>query len=155
MTTLENIQVWRENGLIIVFTNGCFDLLHSGHLSLLQAAANLGDKLVVGLNSDASIQRLKGPERPVRPLHERQQLLEALRVVDAVIPFEEDTPLELIKKITPSVLVKGGDYTLSDVVGADWLSQHGGKTVIVPLVPNQSTTQIILSMRDIGNPEKP
>ena len=155
MTTLENIQVWRENGLRIVFTNGCFDLLHSGHLSLLQAAANLGDKLVVGLNSDASIQRLKGPERPVRPLHERQQLLEALRVVDAVIPFEEDTPLELIKKITPSVLVKGGDYTLSEVVGADWLSQHGGKTVIVPLVPNQSTTQIILSMRDIGNPEKP
>lgn len=155
MTTLENIQVWRENGLRIVFTNGCFDLLHSGHLSLLQAAANLGDKLVVGLNSDASIQRLKGPERPVRPLHERQQLLEALRVVDAVIPFEEDTPLELIKKITPSVLVKGGDYTLSEVVGADWLSQHGGRTVIVPLVPNQSTTQIILSMRDIGNPEKP
>jgi rfaE bifunctional protein nucleotidyltransferase chain/domain len=153
MTPLETIQAWKANGLRIVFTNGCFDLLHSGHLSLLQAAANLGDKLVVGLNSDASIQRLKGPERPIRSLYERRLLLEALKMVDAVIPFEEDTPLELIKKITPSVLVKGGDYSPSEVVGADWLSQHGGKTVIVPLVPNQSTTQIIQSMKEKGMPK--
>lgn len=147
---LETVETWKANGLRIVFTNGCFDLLHSGHIRLLEAASKLGDKLVVGLNSDNSIQRLKGPERPIRPLHERKLLLEALRMVDAVIPFEEDTPLELIKKIKPLVLVKGGDYTLTEVVGADWISQYGGKTILVPLVPNQSTTQIIQFMKEKG-----
>jgi len=151
MTIPKKVQTWKANGLRIVFTNGCFDLLHSGHLSLLEAASKLGDKLVVGLNSDASIQRLKGPERPVRPLQERKLLLEALRMVDAVIPFEEDTPLELIKKITPSVLVKGGDYSLSEIVGADWIKQNGGEIVVVPLVPNQSTTKIIQFMKEKGN----
>ena len=146
----DSVQTWKSNGMRIVFTNGCFDLLHSGHLSLLEAASKLGDKLIVGLNSDASIQRLKGPERPIRPLHERQVLLEALRMVDAVIPFDEDTPLELIQALKPAVLVKGGDYSLSQVVGADYIRQYGGETILIPLVPKQSTTHIIQHMKEMG-----
>jgi D-beta-D-heptose 7-phosphate kinase/D-beta-D-heptose 1-phosphate adenosyltransferase len=148
MAFLETIDLWKQNGLRIVFTNGCFDLLHSGHLSLLEAASKLGDKLVVGLNSDDSIRRLKGLSRPIRPLQERQKLLEALRVVDMVIPFEEDTPLELIRSLNPQVLVKGGDYLATDVVGADFIKKNGGEIVIVPLIPNQSTTQILKSISE-------
>ncbi|MFZ9701145.1 MAG: D-glycero-beta-D-manno-heptose 1-phosphate adenylyltransferase [Flavobacteriales bacterium] len=148
MAFLETIDLWKQNGLRIVFTNGCFDLLHSGHLSLLEAASKLGDKLVVGLNSDDSIRRLKGLSRPIRPLQERQKLLEALRVVDMVIPFEEDTPLELIRNLNPQVLVKGGDYLATDVVGADFIKKNGGEIVIVPLIPNQSTTQILKSISE-------
>jgi rfaE bifunctional protein nucleotidyltransferase chain/domain len=148
MAFLETIDLWKQNGLRIVFTNGCFDLLHSGHLSLLEAASKLGDKLVVGLNSDDSIRRLKGLSRPIRPLQERQKLLEALRVVDMVIPFEEDTPLELIRNLNPQVLVKGGDYLPTDVVGADFIKKNGGEIVIVPLIPNQSTTQILKSISE-------
>jgi rfaE bifunctional protein nucleotidyltransferase chain/domain len=144
----KTIENWKKNGLRIVFTNGCFDLLHSGHLSLLEAASKLGDKLVVGLNSDDSIRRLKGLSRPIRPLQERQKLLEALRVVDMVIPFEEDTPLELIRNLNPKVLVKGGDYLATDVVGADFIKKNGGEIVIVPLIPNQSTTQILKSISE-------
>jgi D-beta-D-heptose 7-phosphate kinase/D-beta-D-heptose 1-phosphate adenosyltransferase len=144
----KTIENWKKNGLRIVFTNGCFDLLHSGHLSLLEAASKLGDKLVVGLNSDDSIRRLKGLSRPIRPLQERQKLLEALRVVDMVIPFEEDTPLELIRNLNPQVLVKGGDYLPTDVVGADFIKKNGGEIVIVPLIPNQSTTQILKSISE-------
>jgi len=148
MAFLETIDLWKQNGLRIVFTNGCFDLLHSGHLSLLEAASKLGDKLVVGLNSDDSIRRLKGLSRPIRPLQERQKLLEALRVVDMVIPFEEDTPLELIRNLNPQVLVKGGDYLATDVVGADFIKKNGGEIVIVPLIPNHSTTQILRSITE-------
>ena len=148
MAFLETIDLWKQNGLRIVFTNGCFDLLHSGHLSLLEAASKLGDKLVVGLNSDDSVRRLKGLSRPIRPLQERQKLLEALRVVDMVIPFEEDTPLELIRSLNPQVLVKGGDYLATDVVGADFIKKNGGEIVIVPLIPNQSTTQILKSISE-------
>jgi D-beta-D-heptose 7-phosphate kinase/D-beta-D-heptose 1-phosphate adenosyltransferase len=148
MAFLETIDLWKQNGLRIVFTNGCFDLLHSGHLSLLEAASKLGDKLVVGLNSDDSIRRLKGLSRPIRPLQERQKLLEALRVVDMVIPFEEDTPLELIRSLNPQVLVKGGDYLATDVVGADFIKKNGGEIVIVPLIPNHSTTQILRSITE-------
>ena len=148
MAFLETIDLWKQNGLRIVFTNGCFDLLHSGHLSLLEAASKLGDKLVVGLNSDDSIRRLKGLSRPIRPLQERQKLLEALRVVDMVIPFEEDTPLELILNLNTQVLVKGGDYLATDVVGADFIKKNGGEIVIVPLIPNQSTTQILKSISE-------
>jgi len=148
MAFLETIDLWKQNGLRIVFTNGCFDLLHSGHLSLLEAASKLGDKLVVGLNSDDSVRRLKGLSRPIRPLQERQKLLEALRVVDMVIPFEEDTPLELIRSLNPQVLVKGGDYLATDVVGADFIKKNGGEIVIVPLIPNHSTTQILRSITE-------
>ncbi|MDA0930519.1 MAG: D-glycero-beta-D-manno-heptose 1-phosphate adenylyltransferase [Bacteroidetes bacterium] len=148
MAFLETIDLWKQNGLRIVFTNGCFDLLHSGHLSLLEAASKLGDKLVVGLNSDDSVRRLKGLSRPIRPLQERQKLLEALRVVDMVIPFEEDTPLELIRNLNPQVLVKGGDYLATDVVGADFIKKNGGEIVIVPLIPNHSTTQILRSITE-------
>lgn len=148
MAFLETIDLWKQNGLRIVFTNGCFDLLHSGHLSLLEAASKFGDKLVVGLNSDDSVRRLKGLSRPIRPLQERQKLLEALRVVDMVIPFEEDTPLELIRNLNPQVLVKGGDYLATDVVGADFIKKNGGEIVIVPLIPNHSTTQILRSITE-------
>jgi D-beta-D-heptose 7-phosphate kinase/D-beta-D-heptose 1-phosphate adenosyltransferase len=131
----------------LVFTNGVFDLLHPGHVDVLLAARRAGDALIVGLNSDASVKRLKGPERPVRTLPERSYVLAALAMVDAVVPFEADTPLELILHLRPDVLVKGGDYTIESVVGAREARSWGGETLIVPLTPNQSTTSIIERLR--------
>ena len=120
-----------------VFTNGCFDLLHPGHLHLLREARKLGDLLIVGINSDASVKRLKGPGRPVQALDIRMRQLAELSEVDVIIPFEEDTPLELIRIIRPDVLVKGGDYTAAAVVGHDIVRE----VVIIPLLPGYSTTQ--------------
>lgn len=131
----------------VVFTNGVFDLLHPGHVDVLLAARRAGDALVVGLNSDASVRRLKGPERPVRSLAERSYILAALGMVDAVVPFEADTPLDLILHLRPDVLVKGGDYSVETVVGAREVREWGGETLIVPLTPNQSTTSIIERLR--------
>ncbi|MGN0351047.1 MAG: D-glycero-beta-D-manno-heptose 1-phosphate adenylyltransferase [Roseburia sp.] len=127
----------------IVFTNGCFDILHVGHIRYLQEAAKLGGILVVGLNSDASVKRLKGPERPINSELERAEMLCALGFVDYVVIFEEDTPLELIKKIQPDVLVKGGDYTNEYVVGTSEVEGRGGKLVLIPFVEGKSTTNII------------
>ena len=140
----------RQNGRL-VFTNGVFDLLHPGHIDVLLAARRAGDALVVGVNSDASVKRLKGPARPVRTLEERSYVLAALAMVDAVVPFETDTPLELILHLRPDVIVKGGDYTVETVVGAREVRGWGGEALIVPLTPNQSTTSIIERLRGNRN----
>lgn len=127
----------------IVFTNGCFDILHLGHVHYLSAAKDLGDILVIGLNSDDSVKRLKGENRPINTQYARALLLAALQFVDFVIVFDEDTPLNLIQQITPHVLVKGGDYKIEDVVGADWVMAHGGKVEIVDFVEGYSSTNLI------------
>ena len=131
----------------VVFTNGVFDLLHPGHVDVLRAAREQGDALIVGLNSDASVRRLKGPERPVRTEAERAYVLAALRCVDVVTVFDEDTPLELVRAILPDVIVKGGDYTEDTVVGAREVRARGGDVVIVPLTPGQSPTSILEKLR--------
>lgn len=127
----------------IVFTNGCFDVLHFGHVYYLQRAKELGDLLVVGLNSDASVRRLKGESRPVNGEKERAYVLAALSFVDYVVVFEEDTPENLIKIVKPNVLVKGGDYQLSNIVGADFVQQNGGTVTTIPFVEGYSSTRII------------
>lgn len=142
-------------GATIVFTNGVFDLLHRGHVAYLEQSRALGDCLVVGVNSDASVRRLKGPERPVNPLEDRAAVLAALRAVDWVVPFEEDTPLALIEALTPSILVKGGDYRPDDIVGAEWVRSHGGQVVVAELVKGKSTTDIILRLRPGGASSPP
>ena len=131
----------------LVFTNGVFDLLHPGHISVLFEARQQGDALIVGLNSDASVRRLKGESRPVRAEDERAIVLAALGMVDAVVIFEQDTPLELIRALEPDVLVKGGDYTEATVVGAPDVRARGGRVVIVPLTPGHSTTAIVEKLR--------
>ena len=131
----------------VVFTNGVFDLLHPGHIDVLVAARAQGDGLIVGLNSDASVGRLKGPTRPVRTAAERAYVLAALEAVDVVVVFDDDTPLELVRRLTPSVIVKGGDYSPDTVVGAAEVRASGGEVVIVPLTPGQSTTAIIEKLR--------
>jgi D-beta-D-heptose 7-phosphate kinase/D-beta-D-heptose 1-phosphate adenosyltransferase len=149
--TREAIALWRQRPGRIVFTNGVFDLLHPGHVDVLVAARRLGDALVVGVNSDASVKRLKGPARPVRNEKERTFVLAALEAVDAVVLFDEDTPLELIRAIMPDVLVKGGDYTRETVVGATEVIGNGGDVVIVPLTPGHSTTGTLERMRSGGS----
>ena len=139
---------WREaQSGRVVFTNGVFDLLHPGHVDVLVASRALGDALVVGLNSDASVRRLKGPERPVRSESERAIVLAALECVDAVVVFGEDTPLGLITTLLPHVLVKGGDYTPATIVGADVVREHGGDVVVIPLTPGHSTTRTVEKLR--------
>ena len=130
-----------------MFTNGVFDLLHPGHVDVLLGARREGDHLVVGLNADASVRRLKGPERPVRSEAERAYVLAALACVDAVVVFEQDTPLELVRRLQPDVIVKGGDYTPDTIVGADIVRARGGRVVVIPLTPGQSTTSIIEKLR--------
>lgn len=137
------LAYWRFLEQRIVFTNGCFDILHLGHVTYLEEAAKLGDVLIVGLNSDDSVRRLKGPTRPIQPQEARARILAALEFVEAVVIFEEDTPLRLIEKVSPDVLVKGGDYTVDTVVGADFVRSRGGEVVILPLVEGYSTTQLI------------
>jgi D-beta-D-heptose 7-phosphate kinase/D-beta-D-heptose 1-phosphate adenosyltransferase len=131
----------------VVFTNGVFDLLHPGHVDVLLAARREGDVLVIGVNSDASVRRLKGPSRPVRTAEERCYVLAALEMVDAVVVFDQDTPLELIARLQPDVLVKGGDYTEATIVGASEVRARGGRVVVVPLTPGQSTTSIVENLR--------
>lgn len=127
----------------IVFTNGCFDILHAGHVDYLFNAAQLGDILVVGLNTDNSVKRLKGENRPINKEYDRATLLASLYFVDYVVMFDEDTPLELIKKIKPQVLVKGGDYKVEDVVGADFVKKSGGEVIILPFKDGYSSSSII------------
>ena len=134
---------WRLLGKTVAFTNGCFDILHQGHIASLSDAAREADFLVVGLNSDASTCRLKGESRPINNQHARATVMASLLMVDAVILFEEDTPLNLINAIRPDVLVKGGDYTLEQIVGAKEVIEAGGRVVINPIVPGFSTTGII------------
>ena len=143
------LSKWRSQGLSIVFTNGVFDLLHPGHVEQLRQARSFGDVLVVGLNTDESVRRLgKGEvDRPILPLADRIIMLEALRMVDAVAPFEEDTPLELIRLIRPDVLVKGADYSKENVVGREIVEANGGRVELIPLVPGHSTSDIIRRIR--------
>jgi rfaE bifunctional protein nucleotidyltransferase chain/domain len=145
---LEKARRWRSGFKgRAVFTNGVFDLLHPGHVDVLHAAREQGDALIVGVNSDASVRRLKGPSRPVRSEGERALVLAALSSVDVVVVFDEDTPLELIRALEPDVLVKGGDYSESTVVGAEDVRRRGGNVVIVALTPGQSTTAIVEKLR--------
>ncbi|HZE09702.1 MAG TPA: D-glycero-beta-D-manno-heptose 1-phosphate adenylyltransferase [Gemmatimonadaceae bacterium] len=127
----------------VAFTNGVFDLLHPGHIDLLTAARAAADALVVGINSDDSVRRLKGASRPIRSESERAYVLAAVEVVDLVVVFPEDTPLELVQLLEPDVIVKGGDYTEETIVGASDVRRRGGKVIVVPLTPGQSTTAII------------
>ncbi|MGC1459080.1 MAG: D-glycero-beta-D-manno-heptose 1-phosphate adenylyltransferase [Steroidobacteraceae bacterium] len=141
---------WRIAGKRVVFTNGCYDLLHAGHLSLLHGAAQLGDILVLAINSDASVRRLKGAERPLVPQTERAALLAALACVDAVTIFDEDTPLAAIAAVRPHILVKGADYKVEDVVGREVVEAYGGRVALVPLLPNKSTTALVDRIKGIG-----
>ncbi len=143
----EHIKWWRLQGKQVVFTNGCFDLLHVGHLHILEQAARQGDILIVGLNSDSSIRRLKGPERPLIPELERATLLAAFDCVDAVVLFSEDTPVNLIRRIKPDVLVKGSDYRMDQVVGREEVEAHGGKVVLVDFLPAKSSSLLINRIR--------
>jgi D-beta-D-heptose 7-phosphate kinase/D-beta-D-heptose 1-phosphate adenosyltransferase len=149
--SLEGAREWRSRQPgRVVFTNGVFDLLHPGHVDVLHAARAEGDALVVGLNTDDSVRRLKGPGRPVRAEQDRAYVLAALEAVDAVVMFAEDTPLELIRALTPDVLVKGGDYSVDTVVGAADVIARGGKVVIVPLTAGHSTTGTVERLRSGG-----
>jgi D-beta-D-heptose 7-phosphate kinase/D-beta-D-heptose 1-phosphate adenosyltransferase len=144
----EQARAWRtEVRGKVVFTNGVFDLLHPGHVDVLLGARRHGDALVVGVNSDASVRRLKGPTRPVHGEAERCYVLAALEMVDAVVVFDEDTPFELIGVLKPDVLVKGGDYTETSIVGAREVRAWGGDVVVVPLTPGHSTTSTIEKLR--------
>ena len=137
---LEQVRRWRRNGLRIGFTNGCFDLLHPGHADLLAFARAGCDRLVVGLNDDGSVRRLKGTGRPVQALASRAAVLSALAAVDLVIPFGEDTPLGLIEAIRPDLLVKGADYREHEIVGAELVRSYGGEVRLAPVRPGHSTT---------------
>lgn len=138
----------RVRSQTFVFTNGCFDILHPGHVELLRQAGTLGHYLMVGINSDRSVQRLgKGPGRPVQDERARATVLAALSAVDGVVIFDEETPLQLIEKLRPNVLVKGGDYTPEQVVGREIVERDGGRVVIVPLVPGHSSSKIASSLR--------
>ena len=149
------IDAWRASGETIVFTNGVFDILHAGHVTYLQAANALGGKLVVGLNSDASVRMLgKGPERPINEAADRKTVLEALQAVDAVIVFETETPSDLIAAVQPDVLEKGGDYDPEAskgergfIVGSEEVRERGGRVEVIPLLPGRSTTNIIKKSR--------
>jgi D-beta-D-heptose 7-phosphate kinase/D-beta-D-heptose 1-phosphate adenosyltransferase len=141
------IADWRAEKKRIVFTNGCFDVLHAGHVAYLREAAAQGDVLVVGVNDDASVRRLKGAGRPINPVDDRMTVLAALEMVDAVVAFGEDTPLELVQAVTPDVLVKGEDWADKGVVGREWVERHGGKVVLAKILPGRSTTAIVERMR--------
>jgi len=143
----EYVREAKENGAKIVFTNGCFDILHTGHIELLRQAKRLGDILIVGLNSDSSVKRLKGETRPINNEIERSDVLSELSCVDAIVIFDEDTPYNLIKSISPNILVKGGDYTDKTIIGADIVKSSGGKVVIIPLVEGKSTSAMIKKAR--------
>lgn len=147
---LARIMPERAAGRRIVFTNGCFDLLHAGHAELLEQAAALGDILIVGLNTDASVRRLKGPGRPILPERERALLLASLRAVDYVVLFDEETPLNVITALLPDVLVKGEDYRIEEVVGREVVESHGGQVVRLPLTPGLSSSGLIRRLRGGG-----
>ncbi|MBA3901639.1 MAG: D-glycero-beta-D-manno-heptose 1-phosphate adenylyltransferase [Bacteroidetes bacterium] len=139
------VEVWKfHHGRKVVFTNGCFDILHQGHIDYLMKASDLGKKLIVGINTDDSVKRLgKGDSRPIQDEESRAMIIASLFFVDAVVLFDEDTPIELIKIIQPDVLVKGGDYTEETVVGNDFVKESGGETIIIPFLEGFSTTGII------------
>jgi D-beta-D-heptose 7-phosphate kinase/D-beta-D-heptose 1-phosphate adenosyltransferase len=137
---------WRAEKLRIVFTNGCFDVLHSGHVQYLRFARSQGDVLLVGVNDDASVCRLKGAPRPINPLADRMEVLAALEMIDGVTSFSEDTPAQIVERVTPRVLVKGEDWKDKGVVGREWVESHGGEVVLAPMLAGRSTTAILERM---------
>jgi D-glycero-beta-D-manno-heptose 1-phosphate adenylyltransferase len=142
------INEWKKKGKV-VFTNGCFDLLHLGHVDYLEKARNLGDKLILGLNTDKSIQRFKGPERPITDEYSRARVIASLEFVDAVILFDEETPHDLISYLKPDILVKGDDYDIKNIVGADVVLRNGGTVKTVSLVEGYSTSNIISKIKNL------
>ena len=145
---MKNIGQWKNENKKIVFTNGCFDLIHLGHIELLARSSDLGDVLIIGVNSDLSIQKLKGENRPIIEEDSRVKQLAALEFVDAVVLFHEDTPQKLIEKIKPDVITKGGDYKAENVVGNEIVTQQNGQVVIIPLTQGYSTTSILKKIKD-------
>jgi len=139
----KKLAEWRMQGKHIVFTNGCFDLLHPGHIDYLEKARALGDILIVGLNDDDSVRRLKGNTRPINPLSDRILMLMALESVDMVVPFSADTPLNLITTLMPDVLVKGGDYRLDDIIGTKEVRANGGEVIVIPFMKDYSSSSLI------------
>ncbi len=137
------VEEWRLHNQKVVFTNGCFDILHLGHVDYLEKAARLGDRLVVGVNTDASVSRFKGEGRPIQDQDSRARILASLQFVDLVVLFDEDTPLELISELLPDILVKGSDYLAENIVGAEVVLKHGGVVETIDFVPGYSTTRII------------
>jgi len=146
----EQVASWKKENQIIVFSNGCFDIIHLGHIDYLEKARALGDKLIIGLNTDQSVQRLKGSSRPVVEELARGRMLAAMEFVDAVTFFEEDTPFQLISRIMPDILVKGNDYKLQNIIGADIVIKNGGKVETIALVPGYSTTKIIEKIKNLN-----
>ena len=150
---LEKLQVqlahWKKEGLKIVFTNGCFDIVHLGHIDYLEKARNLGDKLIVGVNSDSSVKRIKGESRPIVTEYARLRMMSAFSFVDAVVLFHEDTPYTLIQNILPDILVKGNDYSIKNIVGADIVLKNGGSVETIELVKGYSTSNIIKLIKNI------
>jgi len=141
-------SVWKQENQQVVFTNGCFDILHLGHVDYLEKARQTGTKMIVGVNADSSVRQLKGPSRPVNNEYARARILAALEFVDLVIIFEEETPLNLINELQPDILVKGDDYSIETIVGAKEVIDHGGKVTTIPLVPTYSTTNIIQKLKN-------
>lgn len=145
---ISKVEYWKSQHQKIVFTNGCFDILHLGHIDYLEKAKEKGDRLIIGLNSDSSIKIIKGENRPINNNEFRSRMLSALEFVDAVVLFDEETPLELIKSVKPDVLVKGDDYLTEDIVGADFVLTNGGKVETVQLVEGYSTTDLIKKIKN-------
>jgi len=139
---VKKVDSWKKKGQKIVLTNGCFDILHAGHIKYLEAAAQKGDRLIVAVNSDKSVTKLKGPDRPINVLASRLYLVASLQCVDAVCAFSEDTPINVIEMLKPDVLVKGGDYKIDDIVGAKEVISQGGQVEVIPYVEGYSTTKI-------------
>jgi D-beta-D-heptose 7-phosphate kinase/D-beta-D-heptose 1-phosphate adenosyltransferase len=142
------LKAWKSDGNKIVFTNGCFDLIHLGHIEILARSADLGDKLIVGINSDKSIKRIKGKSRPIIKEDSRAKQLAAIEFVDAVILFNEDTPYDLISFLNPDIITKGGDYKKNDVIGNELMNKKAGKVVIIPLTQGFSTTSILEKIKN-------
>ena len=140
---MKKIEKWRSENKKIVFTNGCFDLIHKGHVEVLANIADLGDKLIIGLNSDSSIQRLKGENRPIIDENSRAMLLASLQFIDAIVLFSEATPYQLIEAILPDILAKGGDYKVEEITGHELVLRNGGEVILVPFIDGFSTTNIV------------
>ncbi len=144
---IDRIQKWKSKGAKIVFTNGCFDILHSGHIKYLDEAAKLGDKFVIGLNSDDSVRRLKGNSRPIKSQECRADVLAFMKLIDMVVIFDEDTPLNLIKSIVPDILVKGGDWSIDQIIGANIVLKNAGEVKSLSFMEGFSSTNIIKRMK--------
>ena len=138
---------YKNKGKKVIFTNGCFDILHAGHVSYLEAAKELGDKLIVGINNDSSVRKLKGKDRPINPLEERMKLIQALKCVDHVVSFSEETPLKLIEFLKPNILVKGADYSTEEIVGASSVIRDGGEVKTIPLIKGLSSSDKIKKIK--------